>query len=300
MKIQNFSSSFCKNTSPEVISLIEIAGKIASNYGLRNITSDFLLIGLLKNKESIITKAISSFANCDAIVEMILTSYIIDNKNSILQSNIVIAQSAQVVLDKALFIANNARIEPEHVLKSLFLTKSYSISYLHFFGISEQDLFIKIDQLKMEQEQNLQSSKNNSEDNSSKNSQDPIDKVKNIASQFTSVAKDIGSKIGNSTKTNATASSVIEAAASAVSTVSDAIKNATNQKLDKTLTRDEWISILDKAIELSHKMSISVPAAFVQVSMSSQSVVDRITRNQIRIDVLHDAVQNLLNSEKNS
>lgn len=72
--------------------------------------------------------------------------------------------------------------------------------------------------------------------------------------------------------------------------LADAIKNSAKSRKNTVITRDEWIALLDKAIELSEKTGNSVQSCFIELVFQAQSRMNQEAVDQRRKDTVQDII----------
>lgn len=276
--------------TPAARKALESANAEAKQLGSATIGSEHLLLGLIADQNDVVAQTLNAFyttnflrsSAADGMAGKIrkhlpaqspITSPVLKLPMNT-EANAILTQAK-----KDAETANSKTIGTEHLLSAIIKSNSAAKNFLIFFALNLPAL-----------EKTIQDNK--------KAAKDAVAAGCGVSTS-SKTQNNVAARIFDTTAAVMGAAATVAGAATTVAgAVSDAIKTAKNSRNSTAMTRDEWVAVLDKAIDLSKKTGISVPACFIETAILSQSTVDRLAANQIRTDTLHDLVQSLLDQQK--
>lgn len=253
----------------EVRDIMKNANDDAASYGKAMISSDFLLIAILKHKSTSFLSIINQYINVSDIIARIEISL---GKNTVISRipKLPLSPEMQNIFSSAEKEAVGLNLN-EISIECLFLgmlRNPHSIAgvYLSFFGLTYE-------LVKKELVLNISKNKTCQTATADKTAE---------PNQSTKNANQCG--CGNKKSGN----SFAEALGSFVKSATNTIKGVND------IERSKWIDILDAAIEVSKASGISVPSAFIELSIKNKKIIEDVAFRSIRAETINDAIESLM------
>lgn len=280
------------NFSPFSRVILEKAVQDAIRYNLNTIYPENILKAIAQISEPIKTSI--ALANCldtSSLIAQIDRS-LAKKSTSPVPSKVFYSNSCETIFSKALQEAIDDRsthIKTEHLLLAIAHNPSGSAGmYLSFLGVT-------YDMLKNELSKIPTTTFDIPPASTSKNSTANTDtKASDTTSTVnTSCSLNCGCTGGAANIKQAVDSIVSSIAKNARKVAKNVVGKGKSIKIE-TEEYAKWLNILDQAIALSRANGVSVPSAFVEISLKNNEVVTSAVRDQIRQESLIDAAETVM------